>query len=319
MTRRLVALALLIALAHALPATSKPTATAPPVAPRRPHDVVAAHGTRSDPYYWLRDDTRSKPDVLGYLKAENAYYAAASAPFRALTSKLNQEIVGRLKQDDSSVPYKYKDYLYYHRYEPGKEYPVYARRAVTGGAEQILVDANKEAVGKAFYQVGGRAVSPRQDRLAFLEDTVGRRQFTLRFRDLATGKDLGERIPGLSQGVAWANDNATVYYVENDPVTLLSTRVKKHVLGTDVKTDVLVYEEKDNTFYLRVGTSGDERFVIIALGSTVASEWRVIDASDSAAKMQILAPARARPSLLGRSHRPAAGWCAPTWAPPTTA
>jgi len=303
MTRHLVALAVLFALTHAAPASSKPTTTTPPVAPRRPRDVVAVHGTRSDPYYWLRDDTRSKPDVLGYLKAENAYFAAVSAPFRALTAKLDQEIVGRLKQDDSSVPFKYKDYVYYHRYEPGKEYPVYARRAVRGGAEQILVDANRESAGKAFYQVGGRAVSPRQDRLAFLEDTVGRRQFTLRFRDLATGKDLGERIPGLSPGVAWANDNATVYYVENDPVTLLSTRVKKHVLGTDPKTDALVYEEKDNTFYLRVGNSGDERFVIIALGSTVASEWRVIDAVDPVSKMQVLAP-RERDHLYSADHLP---------------
>jgi oligopeptidase B len=133
-------------------------------------------------------------------------------------------------------------------------------------------------------------VSPKQDRLAFLEDTVGRRQFTLRFRDIATGKDIAERIPGLSSDVVWAHDNETVYYVENDPVTLLSTRVKKHVLGTDVKSDPVVYEEKDTTFYMRVHKSGDERFIVIALGSTVASEYRVISADDPTAKMHVLAP-----------------------------
>jgi oligopeptidase B len=301
MTRRLLVLAALFLLAYAGPASSKPIAATPPVAPRRPHDVVAANGTRNDPYYWLRDDTRSKPDVLGHLKAENAYYAAAAAPYRALTAKLNQELVGRLKQDDSSVPYKHKDYLYYTRYEPGKEYPVYARRAVATGPEQVLVDADREAKGKAFYQVGGHVVSPKQDRLAFLEDTVGRRQFTLRFRDLASGKDLGERIPGLSQGVAWARDNQTVYYVENDPVTLLSTRVKKHTLGADPKTDPVVYEEKDTSFYLRIDTSGDERFVVIALASTVSSEYRVIAVDDPASKMQILAP-RERDHLYSADH-----------------
>jgi oligopeptidase B len=298
-TRRLFVFAFLL-LVPARPTSARP-AVVPPIAPRRPHDVVAAAGTRSDPYYWLRDDTRSKPEVLEYLKAENAYYAAASAPYRALTAKLNGELVGRLKQDERSVPYKDKDYLYYTYYVAGKENPVYARHAVAGGPEQILVDADREANGKAFYQVDGREVSPRQDRLAFLEDTVGRRQFTLRFRDIASGKDLAERISGLSASVAWAGDNQTVYYVENDPVTLLSTRVKKHVLGTDVKADPLVYEEKDTSFYLRVDKSSDDRFVIIDLGSTVANECRVIAADDPSSRMQLLAP-RERDLLYSADH-----------------
>jgi oligopeptidase B len=301
MTRRFLILVVLFSLGTAGPASSKPAGATPPLAPRRPHDVVAANGTRSDPYYWLRDDTRSKPDVLAQLKAENAYYTAFAAPYRALTTKLDQEIVGRLKPDDSSVPYKYKDYVYYTRYEPGREYPVYARRAVAGSLEQVLVDADREARGKAFYHVGSQAVSPKQDRLAFLEDTVGRRQFTLRVRDLASGRDLKERIPGLSPGVAWASDNETLYYVENDPVTLLSTRVKKHVLGTDAQADPVVYEEKDTSFYLRIDKSGDERFVVIALGSTVSSEYRVIAADDSSSKMRILAP-RERDLLYSADH-----------------
>ena len=275
----------------------RPTEVRPPVAEARPHDVVSPHGTRNDPYYWLRDDTRSRPEVLDYLRAENAYYEAMTSSFRGLAEKLSEEIIGRLKQDDSSVPYKYRDYVYYTRYDAGKEHPIYARRPVGSDREQVLVDANQEAAGRGYYQVGGRAVSARQDVLAFLEDTAGRRQYTLRFRDIATGKDHDERIPGLSGAAAWANDDKTVYYVENDPVTLLSTRVKKHVLGTDP----VVYEERDTSFYLSVHKTGDDRFVAIALRSTVASECRVIDADDPAAGMRILAP-RQREVLYDADH-----------------
>ena len=281
-------------------ATSTPEAT-PTLAERRPHEVASAHGTRVDAYYWLRDDTRSRPDVLGHLRAENAYYEAMSAPYRGLVAKLEKELVGRLKQDDTSVPYKYKDSLYYTRFETGKEYPVYARRGVGASAEQVLVDANREAEGKAFYQVGARAVSARQDKVAFLEDAVGRRQYTLRIRDIASGKDLGERIAGLSPFAAWANDDKTVYYVENDPVTLLSTRVRKHTLGADPKTDPVVYEEKDTSFYLRLRKSGDDRFVMIVLSSTVSTELRVIDADDPGGPTRVLAP-RERDHLYSADH-----------------
>lgn len=273
----------------------------PPVAATKPHAVISPHGTRNDPYYWLRDDTRSKPEVLDYLKAENAYYEAKGAPYRALTEKLSAEIIGRLQQDDSSVPYKYKDYVYYSRYVPGKEYKIFARHPVGSDREEILVDANKEAEGKQFYQVARRAVSPKQDILAFVEDVGGRRQFTLRFREIASGRDFDERIPGLSGSLAWANDNKTVYYVENDPVTLLSTRVKRHVLGTDFELDPVVYEEQDTSFYMRVSNSGDDRFVVIGLSSTVASEMRVIDADDPQAAVKLLAP-RERDLLYDADH-----------------
>jgi oligopeptidase B len=278
-------------------------APAPPVAAKKPHDVVSPHGTRSDPYYWLRDDTRSDPEVLSYLKAENAYFEAMSAPYRDLTATLAREMIGRVQQDDSTVPQKDRDYLYYTRYETGKQYPIHARRPVGSDAEQILVDGNREGEGKEYYAIGGRAVSPKQDLLAFTEDTRGRYQYTLRFRDLATGRDLPERIEGLHHGVAWANDNRTVFYVENDPVTLLSTRVRKHVLGTDPKTDPVVYEEKDTTFYLSVGKSGDERYVLIVLRSTEAGEVRALDADDPGAPVRVLAP-RERGLLYDADHLP---------------
>lgn len=262
-----------------------------PVAARRPHDVVSAHGTRNDPYYWLRDDSRSSPEVLAYLRAEQAYFEAMSAPYRPLTETLAQEMIGRLKQDDSSVPFKYKDYVYYNRYETGKQYVIRARRPVgAGGAEQVLVDGNREGEGKAYYSLGATSVSPRQDLLAITEDTGGRYQFTLRFREIASGRELPERISGLRAGVAWGPDDRSVYYVENDPVTLLSTRIKKHVLGTDPKDDPVVYEEKDSSFYMGVGRTGDERFVVIRLGSTVAGELRYIAADDPSQSLRVFAP-----------------------------
>jgi oligopeptidase B len=262
----------------------------PPVAARRPFKVSSPHGTRQDPYYWLRDDSRAKPDVLAYLKAENGYFEAMSAPFRPLVERLTGEMVGRLKQDESTVPYRYKDYLYYTRYEAGRQYPIHARRLVGAAQEQLLVDANREAEGKEYYSVARRAVSPNQALLAFAEDTGGRYQFTLRFREIATGRDLPERISGVRPGVVWAKDNRTVFYVENDPVTLLSSRVKRHLLGTDPKLDPVVYEEQDRSFYMGVDKSGDEAYLLIGLGSTVANEWRFLRADDPGGSFRVLAP-----------------------------
>ena len=305
MKPRLWIVVLLTALAFAAPALTRDTppvaAVQAPVAERKPHAVVSPNGTRDDPYYWLRDDTRTKPEVLDYLKAENAYYEAQSAPYHSLVDKLSKEMIGRLKQDDSTVPYKYKDYVYYTRFETGKERPVHARHPLGSEKEEILVDANREAQGRSFYVVGRRAVSPKQDLLAFVEDVAGRRQFTLRIREIATGRDLPDRIGGLGNGAVWASDNRTLFYVENDPVTLLSTRVKRHVLGTDPKVDPIVYEEADHSFYLGIDKSGDERFIVIRLRSTVATETMMIDATDPGAAPKLLAKRR-RDHLYDADH-----------------
>lgn len=262
----------------------------PPVAAKKDHQVTSPHGTRLDPYYWMRDDKRQAPDVLAHLNAENAYYQAMRAPYAALAEQLNAEILGRIKQDDSSVPSKKGNYLYGTRFETGKEYPIFTRKPVAGGDEQIMIDANLEAVGKGYLQIANTSVSPNEHLLAYMEDTVGRRQYTLRFRDLRTGKNLPDAITGLSASLAWAADSQTIYYIENDPKTLLSTRVKRHVLGTDPKTDPLVYEEQDKSYYMGLGKSSDDRFIMISLDATVSDEVRVLpaDAIDSAWK--VLAP-----------------------------
>jgi oligopeptidase B len=265
-------------------------AAAPPIAAKRPHAVVSEQGTRDDPYYWLRDDSRADPAVLDHLRAETRYFEAVSATYEPLTAKLTRELESRVDPEDRSVPYRFKDYIYSTRYASGKQYPVWVRQPAAGGAEQILIDGNVEAAGKAYYSQNGRALSPNQNLLAFTEDTAGRYQNSLRFRDLATGKDLPDRIAGVRSGVVWAADNRTVFYVENDPVTLLSKRVKRHELGTDPMLDPVVYEEKDDTFYLDVELSSDERYLLIQLESTVASEIRVLAADDPKGAPRTLAP-----------------------------
>jgi oligopeptidase B len=260
---------------------SAPPGVTPPVAAQKPHPVESPHGTRNDPYYWLRDDTRQNPEMLAYLNAENAYKDAVLAPTKPLQEKLYAEIVGRIKQDDSSPPLLDRGYWYYKRFETGKEYPVYARRQGSMGApEQVLLDGNAMAQGQSFFQIGGFEVSTDNQILAWTEDTVGRRQYTLRFKNLRTGQTYADAIPNVEPGIAWANDNKTVLYVEKDPVTLLSERVKRHVLGTKAGADALVYEEKDHSFYLSVGKSKSDRYLFIALDSTLVSEWRYADAND---------------------------------------
>jgi oligopeptidase B len=263
----------------------------PPVAAVRPHAVVSPHGTRQDEYYWLRDDTRGDPRVIGYLEAENAYKEAMTAHTRALEDRLYEEIVARIKQDDSTVPYRERGYWYYTRFETGREYPVYARRAGTLEApEQVMLDANELADGHDFYQVGALAVAPDNRLMAYVEDTVGRRQFTLRFKDLDTGATLRDVIENVDPCLAWTADSASVLYVEKDPATLLGYRVRRHVLGTDPSRDALLYEQEDPSFYTSVGITKDERYILIDVESTVSSEVRYAQAADPALAFRVFLP-----------------------------
>lgn len=275
--------------------------TEAPRAAKVDFQVVSPHGTRNDPYYWLRDDTRSEPKVLAYLEQENAWYRQYGASYQQLTTQLTEEIIGRVKQDDSSVPYRKGDYLYYSRYETGKEYPIYARKAASGGAEQVLLDVNQLADGKDFYQVANLAISPDQQLLAYMEDLNGRRQYTLRVRDLRTGKELTDSLSGLSAAIAWSADSKQLFVVQNDPVTLLSNKVLRHTLGQDPAKAALVYEELDNSFYMWVSNSQDNRYVMIQLGSTVSDEVRVLDAAKTDGQFQVLAP-RQRDFKYGAEH-----------------
>lgn len=263
----------------------------PPDAGKKPHVVKAPFGAqREDEYYWLRDDARKNGEMLAYLNAENAYVDAAMAPLKPLENKLYEEIVSRIKQDDSSVPYRERGYWYYTRFETGQDYPIYARReGAMDAAEAILLDVNAMAKGKDYFSVGDWAVSQDNRLLAWAEDAVGRRQYTVRVKDLATGEIFSDEITGVSPNVVWADDNRTLFYVENDPETLLTVRVKKHVLGTPASQDVLVYEEHDDSFYMGIGRTRDDKFICIGVESTVSSETRCASAADPR-EFVVLAP-----------------------------
>ena len=260
----------------------------PPVAAVRPHAVTSPFGVRNDPYYWLRDDERADPEVLAYLKEENAYRERSMARAKPLEDALYEEIIARLKQDDSSVPYRKNGFWYHTRFEPGKEHPIYARRRTSLDApEEIMLDVNSLAAGHDYYRIGAIEVSPNGQWLAFCEDTVGRRQFTLRFKNLGSGEIQAAAIADVEPDLAWAADNRTVLYVEKDPETLLGLYVKKHVLGEDPADDVLVFEQTDLKFYTGVSKSKSDAYVFIRMESTLSSEWRYAHAEDPELKFEI--------------------------------
>lgn len=261
-----------------------------PVAPVKPYIVKSENGDRQDPYYWLRDDKRQAPEVLAYLNAENQYYQQYADQYKSLSKSLADEIIGRVKQDDSTVPVVKGDYSYYTRYEQGKEYPIYARKPKAGGAEQVMLDVNSMAEDKDFYQIGNYQVSPNQQLLAYAEDTTGRRNYNLKVRDLRTGKDLTTAITGAEASIAWSADNSQLFYIEKDPQTLLGTKVRRHTLGQAVAKDEVLYEEKDSSFYMGVGNSADDKFVVIWLGSTVSNEMLVLKSDDKKGKFTAIAP-----------------------------
>ncbi len=282
-----------VGLASVVAVEAAPEVPAPPVAERRPFDVVSPNGNRRDDYYWLRDDTRKSKDVLAYLDAENAYRDAYMAPSAGLTQKLYDELIARLKPDDASVPVLDRGYFYYSRFAPGLDYAVYARRkgAMTA-PEEVLLDGNAMARGHGYFQIGDTEVSPDGRLLAYTEDDVGRRQYTLHIKNLETGQTLSERVDNIEPDFVWAADNRTLVYVEKDPVTLLSVRVHKHRLGA-TGPDPLVYEEKDHSYYMGVRKSRSEKFLFIDLFSTQQSEVRYADAADPKLKFKPVLPREA--------------------------
>jgi len=273
---------------------------AAPVAAIEPHETAIHDTVLVDNYFWMRLSDEQKeaetPDaqtqrVLDYLNAENAYTDTVMAATRSFQDTLFNEIVGRIKQDDSSVPVKDNGYWYYTRYEQGKEYPIYCRRAGTLEApEEIMLDVNVMAEGYSYYAVGGTSVSPDNRLLVFGVDTVSRREYTLYVKDLATGAIAAESIPVTEGGATWANDSKTFFYTKKDPVTLRSYRVYKHLLGTPASADPLVYEESDETFSVGVGKTKSDRYLIIASSSTVSSEWHFLDANTPNGKWQVIEP-----------------------------
>lgn len=253
----------------------------PPNAKKIPHALTEHGDTRIDNYFWLRDDTRSQPEVLDYLHKENDYGRGVMATQQVLQDRLLEEMVSRIPQRDISAPYVKNGYRYRQVYETGCEYAVYQRQAVTSADPdewETLVDANQRAAHSEFYTLGGMSITPDNAVMALAEDYLSRRQYGLRFRNLDTGNWYPEMLDNVSPGAVWANDSTTLYYVRKHTQTLLPYQVWRHTTGTPASQDQLVYEEKDETFYVSVGKTTSQHFITIFLSSATTSEVLLLDA-----------------------------------------
>ncbi len=271
-----------------------------PVAEKQPTKLEKHGDVRTDDYFWMRltdaqknakikDEQTQK--VYDYLNAENAYYDDMTKETKEFQEELFQEMKGRIKEDDESVPYKKDGYFYITRYEKGQQYPIYSRKKETLEAEEeIMFNVNKEAEGYDYFQLGGLNVSPDNKMVAFATDTVSRRQYFIRIKNLETGKIYKDIIENTTGGSVWANDNKTLFYAKKDPVTLRSSKIYKHTLGSDASLDELVYEEKDDTFGAFVTKSKSKKYIIIGSYSTVSTEYHVLEADNPDGELRIIQP-----------------------------
>ncbi len=271
-----------------------------PIAHKHPKIITVHNDQRIDNYFWMRltDDqkTASKKDaqtkqVEQYLLEENEYYDTITSPTKDFQEHLFLEMKNRIKEDDESVPYFKNGFFYITRFEKGSQYPIYARKKETLNAkEEIIFDVNKEAQGYEYFHLGGIQVSPNNTLVAFSTDTVSRRQYMLQIKNLETGEILSDTIKNTTGGVVWANDNKTLFYTKKDPITLRSSIIYRHELGTDESLDVAVYEETDETFSTYVYKTKSHQFIVIGSHSTLSSEFRVISADTPFGDWKVVQP-----------------------------
>jgi oligopeptidase B len=262
----------------------------PPDVAKKPHEMTIHGDTRVDDYYWMRltDEQKSAEEkdshtqeVVDYIDAENDYTESRLKHTKKFQDKLFDEIVGRIKKDDESVPYLDNGYFYYTRYEKGKEYAIHCRKKGSlDSKEEILLDENVLAKGHDYFAVGGLDVSPDNQWMSYGVDLVSRRIYTIHFKNLVTGEVLEQTIPNSTGSVAWANDNKTVFYTSKNEVTLLPEKIWRHKVGTDSAKDELVYEEKDQSFYNGVYRSKSGEFIIIWNSSTLVNDYHILSAND---------------------------------------
>ncbi len=271
-----------------------------PVAEKQPSKLEKHGDVRVDNYFWMRLTDEQKnaevkdeqtQKVYDYLNAENQYYEKETAGTKGFQEDLFEEMKGRIKEDDESVPYKENGYYYITRYEIGGQYPIYSRKKETLEAEEeIIFNVNEEAKGHEYYQLGGLNVSPDNKLAAFAVDTVSRRQYTIQIKNLATGEILGDKIENTTGGSVWSNDNKSFFYTKKDPVTLRSSQIYRHVLGTDSSKDELVFEEKDETFGVFATKTKSKKYIVIGCYSTVSTEYRVLEADNPSGEFRIIQP-----------------------------
>ena len=263
----------------------------PPIAGKIPVQLEKHGHVRIDDYYWLNE--RDESDVIDYLKAENEYTDAAVAHTQGLQEVLFQEFKERIKQTDVSVPYKQDGYFYYSRTEEGQEYSIYCRKKDSlEASEQIMLNVNEMAQGQDFFAVGQRAISHKQDLLAYSVDAVGRRIYSIHFKNLVSNRPLKDKIEKVTGNMAWANDNRTLFYTRQDPETLRWNRVYRHSLGTDPAQDELVYEETDETYNCHVFKTKSRAYIMIASDQTLSSEFRYLDANNPDGDFLVFLPRR---------------------------
>ena len=261
-----------------------------PDAIKKPYEMTEHGHTRVDNYYWMRltDEQKSAEkfdshaqEVVDYINSENDYTQSNLAHTKQFQKDLYHEIVGRIKKDDQSVPYLDNGYYYYTRYEKGKEYAIRCRKKGSlDGKEEILLDENVLAEGHDYFAIGGMSVSPDNQWLAYGVDTVSRRRYTVHFKNVSTGDVLDQTIPNTTGGVAWANDNRTVFYTTKNEVTLLSEKIWRHKMGSNATNDELVYHEKDESYYTGVYRSKSGEYIIIYNSSTLVSDYHILNAND---------------------------------------
>ncbi|PYP15968.1 MAG: oligopeptidase B [Gemmatimonadetes bacterium] len=280
--------AVIVAQQSPAPSPTAPALT-PPVAAVRPHRFDE-HGTvRTDSYYWLRE--RSNPEVIKYLEDENAYTKGVMAHTEALQNRLYDELKGRVLQSDQSVPFREGNYFYYTRLVEGKNYPIYARkRGSLNAPEEILIDANALAEGKPTFLIRAWEVSSGEDLLAFAADTTGGRVSSIRFKNLRSGELLPDIVPRAIGGIAWAEDNRTLFYTKPDSVTVRPYQIYRHKLGTPASADHLVYEDKDETYYTSVFKTKSRAYIMVQSEQTMATEYHYVRADQPDAAVRVLIP-----------------------------
>ena len=262
-----------------------------PIAKKINKGLKTNDNTRNDPYFWMSE--RDNADAIKYLNDENAFTKSVLKNTEKLQEDLFEEITSKIKKDDGSVPYKLGGYYYFVKYEGEKEHPIFCRKHNLDAEDQIILDVNKFAKGKSYYEAGGLSISTNDQILAFGEDTLSRRIYTIRFVDLTTGKLLTDKIKGVSEKAVWAKDNKTVFYVKKDKQTLREFQVYKHVLGTPQKEDKLVFEENDELFSVGIGKLKSKKEIVIHSSSTTTDEYRLLSADKPNEDFRLFLPREA--------------------------